>query len=1418
MRLRLIHIQTFLGIFLFLSASIANAQSKSEIWIDVDSNVPSAMPYNLIFGNHINGTYGIDIALGEKESPPAPPGFFSKWIPPRSGIPNYPSAGMLTYDYRAYTGSAQKDTFKLYFNQADNSTADITITWPDAAYLGAHCTALKMKIGADFYDMFTQTTITIPAASDNGIQFVTIYKTGVTLVEFDKQNPPALLSPANNATNVSITPWLQWRHVASGVTNTYQIQVATDAAFTNIVKDSSLVDSAWHVGPLLNCTNYYWRGKTSNSNGVSDWSAAWTFKTIAIKPAAPALVSPADNATGIILTPTLSWSTSDVCTDSYHLQVAKDAGFTNIVVDRWTTQTSQVLSTLEQGTYYYWHVKAINSADSSDYSTSRNFQTVILGPPTPQMVSPVNGDSTLDPVVLLRWRTTSNTNFYHVQLATDQNFTSLIINDSTLTDTFKTTTSLTNCQKYYWRVRAKNAVGASAYSTAWNFRIIPVAPTSPALTSPANDATGISLTPTLSWSAGDICSYSYRLQVAKDSLFTTVVWNEYLAQTSRQLTTLEEDAYYYWKVKAINPVDSSQFTQYRRFKTLFNPPAAPQLISPSNGVTDVEPVATLLWHSTVRTNSYHLQIATDLNFTALIFNDSTLTDTSKVTAPLINCNLYYWRVRGKNSAGAGSFSSTRNFKILPLKPLTPALVSPADNATDITLTPTLSWSASDICSYTYHLQVAKDTTSTNIIADVYTNLTSRTLSTLELNTDYYWHVKSLNPVDSSEYTAYRKFTTFQQQPPAPTLASPAAGDTNQSPTGALIWNAALYTEFYHLQIATDQNFTPLSLVVNDSTLTNVSYTPSALTNCKWYYWRVSAKNGAGKSDFSTTWSFKVQTAVPGIPNQISPYNTQDSLSEMVRLTWNKADICTQKYFYHVSRSASFTDTVVMGQTTDTTFVIGPIPGNVYFYWHVQAVNFLGSGSFSPTWQFHTTISRPTVPALLSPADSITDMPSGFTLMWDSAAFATSYRIQVALDIYFANLKVNDSTIIRQPGILPSKTISSLLNSTTYYWRVNAKNQIGISAWSTVWRFTTLFPPAAPELNIPYNGATEVPITPQFDWSIAQRADLYRLQVAEDTEFSRPIFDDSTISILSWQITNPLKSLSKYYWRVRGKNSVGWGAWSSVNNFTTTRTGVANWLIPLTISETGPAYATIYFGVHPSATAGIDPALGEYALPPIDQWYFDARFISPFIGEGLLVNILKFNNYAQIDTFQFTFQPEPGLGSYPMKVSWSNTFVKSICDSMVIKDQLTSPTVYTRMDRDSFVTVSNTSTRSLYIVKYGTFPLPLDVKPPIAELPKGFMLYQNYPNPFNPSTNITFSIDKTAKIQIKVFDVLGRELTTIADASFLPGQYTLQWNGKDVSGDAMPSGVYYVRMIAAGISDGSGENARYINTRKMIMLK
>jgi len=96
--------------------------------------------------------------------------------------------------------------------------------------------------------------------------------------------------------------------------------------------------------------------------------------------------------------------------------------------------------------------------------------------------------------------------------------------------------------------------------------------------------------------------------------------------------------------------------------------------------------------------------------------------------------------------------------------------------------------------------------------------------------------------------------------------------------------------------------------------------------------------------------------------------------------------------------------------------------------------------------------------------------------------------------------------------------------------------------------------------------------------------------------------------------------------------------------------------------------------------------------------------------------------------------------------------------------------------------------------------------PVA-LPVSYSLQQNYPNPFNPATLIEYQVPSASRVTLTVFDVLGREISTLLDEAVPAGSHSVRW---DATG--LPSGVYFYRLEAAGAGQ------LFSATRKMILMK
>jgi polysaccharide biosynthesis protein PslG len=209
---------------------------------------------------------------------------------------------------------------------------------------------------------------------------------------------PTLISPGPSEANIVRKPTFQWNQSLSAFAIQYRIQVASDSALAsdgsfaseNVVVDTTVADTSLQVLQALDSARTYsWHVCAFDLGGVSSYSAVFSFKTgsVVAFPFKPIPVSPPSLSTGTPRLPTLTWNVSNYA-EEYNCQLASNYQVytggdsigmfkvQNIVLDTTLSDTSVHVSILlDSTTVYFWHVKGVNTAGASDYSTTWKFTT-----------------------------------------------------------------------------------------------------------------------------------------------------------------------------------------------------------------------------------------------------------------------------------------------------------------------------------------------------------------------------------------------------------------------------------------------------------------------------------------------------------------------------------------------------------------------------------------------------------------------------------------------------------------------------------------------------------------------------------------------------------------------------------------------------------------------------------------------------------------------------------------------------------------------------------------------------------------------------------------------------------------------------------------------------------------------------------
>jgi hypothetical protein len=280
------------------------------------------------------------------------------------------------------------------------------------------------------------------------------------------------------------------------------------------------------------------------------------------------------------------------------------------------------------------------------------------------------------------------------------------------------------------------------------------------------------------------------------------------------------------------------------------------------------------------------------------------------------------------------------------------------------------------------------------------------------------------------------------------------------------------------------------------------------------------------------------------PSLSSPADSATGQATDLTLSWGSVANATS-YVVMVAEDSGFDTVVYAEEVSGTSATAFGLNNGTTYYWKVYAINGTTSLSDWSTARSFTTTgapsSEPGIPTLSSPTDTATDISITPTLSWNASTDASTYTVQVSTSNTFGSFVVNQS------GLTGTTHQPTLDYDTTYYWRVKATNVVGDSDWSSVWSFTTASPGTldAPTLDSPADNAEGVSTDPTLSWNSVSGATVYHLQVADNEDFTTPVFDDDTISGTSEAVSG-LTNNQFYYWRVRAGSE--WSAWSTVRRF------------------------------------------------------------------------------------------------------------------------------------------------------------------------------------------------------------------------------------------------------------------------------
>ncbi len=698
---------------------------------------------------------------------------------------------------------------------------------------------------------------------------------------------------------------------------------------------------------------------------------------------------------------------------------------------------------------------------------------------------------------------------YHLQISTFENFSNILIDQPNLS-TNSVTINLENLvegETYYWKVTTQENGKTATDSEIFSFSVTTLTNSPLAqLESPQNNAT-LSSSTTFSWSNDDEHVTSFTFQIASDASFSNIINSQDIDKASDGPTSTTIDikgmdaGTYYWRVTSKGRIYIDTPSEYRTFIVASLPSIEFSLISPDNNA-QIENTQTFEWDA-IDGASYLFEIATTEDFRNVIKSENLSSNNYELTVDeLIFSPTYFWRVTAFKDGYKNTTSAIRTFaKSLDYNPAGNLSITPIWNHSINSEGLPKDLSGDNMRSMTAHngkIYVAKRTSTNELQLLEFSANTGVLVNTITLTGDCTSHssygangifvddannlcITSIGmsagtpltvcTIDPDTYETKNVFS-YGEASLRIDYAN-ALGDVTK--TGGQIWAAASSSGsaknnyVYRWTRQSDGTWKTEYTIIN-------TFNPTSATGVGSAPWVMPLPNDKfivdGSSNFPTLYTFNVNdnaTYESGFADdsECAPINfegagmAQITIGQTPLFIYSNETSAANGYSFNIVHNPSSFDFSKM----EKYWTIPKVKlGDENHPYVLNSIATIDNNDGSVTIFVYAPknglaayrISLPDMPITLnSPIDNV-QTEDGFDFMWTGVEGA-SYTIELSATPTFDEITYSATT---NNNIYSSNNITSLPNSTTYYWRIKASHNNYTTTTSAVESFIT---PAKPSI-------------------------------------------------------------------------------------------------------------------------------------------------------------------------------------------------------------------------------------------------------------------------------------------------------------------------------------------------------------------